>query len=51
MMFALQLEAKIEELNKEVKAAKDKLITQDAAAKNAIQQLHKEMTFRMDQVS
>ncbi|XP_059586122.1 coiled-coil domain-containing protein 186 isoform X2 [Alligator mississippiensis] len=46
-----QLEAKIEELNKEVKAAKDKLITQDAAAKNAIQQLHKEMTFRMDQAN
>ncbi|XP_019358402.1 PREDICTED: coiled-coil domain-containing protein 186 isoform X1 [Gavialis gangeticus] len=46
-----QLEAKIEELNKEVKAAKDKLTTQDAAAKNAIQQLHKEMTFRMDQAN
>lgn len=40
----------MEELNKEVKASKDKLVTQDAAAKNAIQQLHKEMAFRMEQV-
>ena len=40
----------MEELNKEVKASKDKLLTQDAAAKNAIQQLHKEMAFRMEQV-
>ncbi|NXG41275.1 CC186 protein, partial [Psilopogon haemacephalus] len=45
-----QLEARIEELHKEVKASKDKLLTQDAAAKNAIQQLHKEMAFRMEQV-
>lgn len=40
----------MEELNKELKASKDKLVTQDAAAKNAIQQLHKEMAFRMEQV-
>lgn len=40
----------MEELNKEVKASKDKLLTQDAAAKNAIQQLHKEMALRMEQV-
>ncbi|OXB62011.1 hypothetical protein ASZ78_006718 [Callipepla squamata] len=46
-----QLEARIEELNKEVKANKDKLLTQDAAAKNAIQQLHKEMAFRMEQAN
>ncbi|KFV74712.1 Uncharacterized protein C10orf118 [Dryobates pubescens] len=46
-----QLEARIEELNKEVKASKDKLSTQDAAAKNAIQQLHKEMAFRMEQAN
>ncbi|NXN58324.1 CC186 protein, partial [Rynchops niger] len=46
-----QLEARMEELNKEVKAAKDKLLTQDAAAKNAIQQLHKEMAFRMEQAN
>ncbi|XP_067156376.1 coiled-coil domain-containing protein 186 isoform X2 [Apteryx mantelli] len=46
-----QLEARIEELNKEVKTSKDKLLSQDAAAKNAIQQLHKEMAFRMDQAN
>ncbi|NXG12152.1 CC186 protein, partial [Sakesphorus luctuosus] len=46
-----QLEARIEELNKEVKASKDKLVTQDAAAKNTIQQLHKEMAFRMEQAN
>lgn len=33
-----------------MKAGKDKLLTQDAAAKNAIQQLHKEMAYRMEQV-
>ncbi|XP_040419513.1 coiled-coil domain-containing protein 186 isoform X2 [Cygnus olor] len=46
-----QLEARIEELIKEVKAGKDKLLTQDAAAKNAIQQLHKEMAYRMEQAN
>ncbi|NXW15013.1 CC186 protein, partial [Circaetus pectoralis] len=46
-----QLEARMEELNKEVKTSKDKLLTQDAAAKNAIQQLHKEMALRMEQAN
>ncbi|XP_009693929.1 PREDICTED: coiled-coil domain-containing protein 186 [Cariama cristata] len=46
-----QLEARMEELNKEVKASKDRLLSQDAAAKNAIQQLHKEMAFRMEQAN
>ncbi|NXR41521.1 CC186 protein, partial [Zosterops hypoxanthus] len=46
-----QLEARIDELNKEVKASKDRLVTQDAAAKNTIQQLHKEMAFRMEQAN
>nr|XP_008112933.1 PREDICTED: coiled-coil domain-containing protein 186 isoform X1 [Anolis carolinensis]XP_008112934.1 PREDICTED: coiled-coil domain-containing protein 186 isoform X1 [Anolis carolinensis] len=46
-----QLEVRIEDLQKEVKAAKDKLASQDAAAKNAIQQLHKEMAFRTDQAN
>ncbi|XP_065408507.1 coiled-coil domain-containing protein 186 isoform X2 [Chrysemys picta bellii] len=46
-----QLESRIEELKKEVKTAKDKLVTQDAAVKNTIQQLHKEMAFRMDQAN
>lgn len=46
----MQLESRIEELNKEVKASKDRLVAQDIAAKNAIQQLHKEMAHRMEQV-
>ncbi|KAK1333458.1 hypothetical protein QTO34_005842 [Cnephaeus nilssonii] len=46
-----QLESKIEELNKEVKASKDKLIAQDNATKNAVQQLHKEMAHRMEQAN
>ncbi|NXF17936.1 CC186 protein, partial [Rhodinocichla rosea] len=46
-----QLEARIEELNKEVKASKDRLVTQDAAARNTIQQLHKEMAIRMEQAN
>ncbi|XP_012873218.1 PREDICTED: coiled-coil domain-containing protein 186 [Dipodomys ordii] len=46
-----QLESRIEELNKEIKASKDKLVAQDIAAKNAIQQLHKEMAQRMEQAN
>ncbi|XP_040848006.1 coiled-coil domain-containing protein 186 [Ochotona curzoniae] len=46
-----QLESRIEELTKEVKASRDKLIAQDVAAKNAIQQLHKEMAQRMEQAN
>ncbi|KAL0616593.1 Coiled-coil domain-containing protein 186 [Plecturocebus cupreus] len=46
-----QLESRIEELTKEVKASKDKLVTQDIAAKNAIQQLNKEMAQRLEQAN
>ncbi|MEE6486782.1 hypothetical protein FKM82_014707 [Ascaphus truei] len=46
-----QLEGRIEDLYKELKASKDRLMAQDAAAKNAIQQLHKEMAFRTDQAN
>ncbi|XP_036867277.2 coiled-coil domain-containing protein 186 [Manis javanica] len=46
-----QLESRIEELSKEVKVSKDKLVAQDFAAKNAIQQLHKEMAHRMEQAN
>ncbi|XP_058044583.1 coiled-coil domain-containing protein 186 [Ahaetulla prasina] len=46
-----QLEVRIEELQKEAKTVKEKLVSQDAAAKNAIQQLHKEMAFRTDQAN
>ncbi|KAM8924751.1 coiled-coil domain-containing protein 186 [Pelodytes ibericus] len=46
-----QLEGRIEELNRELKGSRDKLMGQDAAAKNAIQQLHKEMAFRTEQAN
>ncbi|XP_015671313.1 coiled-coil domain-containing protein 186 [Protobothrops mucrosquamatus] len=46
-----QLEVRIEDVQKEAKTVKDKLVSQDAAAKNAIQQLHKEMAFRTDQAN
>ncbi|XP_072479258.1 coiled-coil domain-containing protein 186 [Notamacropus eugenii] len=46
-----QLETRIEELNKDINISKEKLVTQDTAAKNAIQQLHKEMAFRMEQAN
>ncbi|MGH0166961.1 UNVERIFIED_CONTAM: hypothetical protein FKN15_051857 [Acipenser sinensis] len=42
-------EARVEELTKELKASKDKLVSQDAAAKNAIHQVQREMAFRLDQ--
>ncbi|XP_029395042.1 coiled-coil domain-containing protein 186 isoform X2 [Mus pahari] len=46
-----QLELRIEELNKEIKASKDQLVAQDVTAKNAVQQIHKEMAQRMDQAN
>uniref|UniRef100_A0A4X2MDM7 Coiled-coil domain containing 186 n=1 Tax=Vombatus ursinus TaxID=29139 RepID=A0A4X2MDM7_VOMUR len=46
-----QLETRIEELNKDINISKEKLVMQDTAAKNAIQQLHKEMAFRMEQAN
>ncbi|XP_068114110.1 coiled-coil domain-containing protein 186 [Hyperolius riggenbachi] len=46
-----QLEGRIEDLTREVRTTKEKMAAQDAAAKNAIQQLHKEMTFRTEQAN
>ncbi|NXW03395.1 CC186 protein, partial [Fregetta grallaria] len=46
-----QLEARPPQLNKEVKVSKDKLSPPDAAAKNAIQQLHNPPAFRMEQAN
>lgn len=46
----LQLEGKVEELLKELKESQDKLIHQDQAAKAALQQMQKEMTYRLEQV-
>lgn len=40
----------MEELLKELKESRDKLIHQDQAAKSALQQMQKEMTYRLEQV-
>lgn len=40
----------MEELLKELKESRDKLIQQDHAAKSALQMMQKEMTFRLEQV-
>lgn len=46
----LQLEGRVEELLKELKESRDKFIHQDQAAKTALQQMQKEMTYRLEQV-
>lgn len=46
----MQLEGRVEELLKELKESRDKLIHQDQAAKAALQQMQKEMTYRLEQV-
>ncbi|XP_069835851.1 coiled-coil domain-containing protein 186 isoform X2 [Dendropsophus ebraccatus] len=46
-----QLEGRIEDLSRELKMAKDRLIAQDATSKNTIQQLHKEMAVRTEQAN
>lgn len=46
----LQLEGRVEELLKELKESRDKLIHQDQAAKAALTQMQKEMTYRLEQV-
>lgn len=40
----------MEELLKELKESRDKVIHQDQAAKTALQQMQKEMTYRLEQV-
>ncbi|XP_067431715.1 coiled-coil domain-containing protein 186 isoform X2 [Thunnus thynnus] len=46
-----KLEGRVEELLKELKESRDKLIHQDQAAKAALQQMQKEMTYRLEQVN
>ncbi|XP_042363447.1 coiled-coil domain-containing protein 186 isoform X2 [Plectropomus leopardus] len=45
-----KLEGRVEELLKELKESRDKLIHQDQAAKAALQQMQKEMSYRLEQV-
>ncbi|XP_066520335.1 coiled-coil domain-containing protein 186 [Hoplias malabaricus] len=44
-----KFESRVEELLKEAKESKDKLVHQDQAAKNAIQQMQREMAYRLEQ--
>ncbi|XP_059180577.1 coiled-coil domain-containing protein 186 isoform X2 [Centropristis striata] len=46
-----KLEGRVEELLKELKESRDKLIHQDQAAKAALQQMQKEMSYRIEQVN
>ncbi|XP_051968554.1 coiled-coil domain-containing protein 186-like [Xyrauchen texanus] len=41
----------VEELLKELKDSRDRLVHQDQAAKNAIQQMQREMTYRLEQAN
>uniref|UniRef100_A0A8C2A8F7 Si:ch211-225b10.4 n=1 Tax=Cyprinus carpio TaxID=7962 RepID=A0A8C2A8F7_CYPCA len=46
-----KFENRVEELMKELKDSKDKLVHQDQAAKNAIQQMQREMAYRLEQAN
>ncbi|XP_018426258.1 PREDICTED: coiled-coil domain-containing protein 186 [Nanorana parkeri] len=46
-----QLEGRMEELGRELRTARDRMVAQDAAAKNSIQQLHKELAIRTEQAN
>uniref|UniRef100_H3DNI5 Coiled-coil domain containing 186 n=1 Tax=Tetraodon nigroviridis TaxID=99883 RepID=H3DNI5_TETNG len=46
-----KLEGRVEELLKELKESRDKVIHQDQAAKTALQQMQKEMTYRLEQAN
>ncbi|XP_060795912.1 coiled-coil domain-containing protein 186 [Neoarius graeffei] len=44
-----KFESRVEQLLKELKESKDKLVHQDQAAKNTIQQMQREMSYRFEQ--
>lgn len=46
-----QLEGRIEELSRDLKTSRDRLIAQDANSKHTIQHLHKEMGLRTEQAN
>uniref|UniRef100_A0A673AP10 Uncharacterized protein n=1 Tax=Sphaeramia orbicularis TaxID=375764 RepID=A0A673AP10_9TELE len=46
-----KLEGRVEELLKELKESRDKLIHQDQAAKAALQQMQREMAYRVEQLN
>ncbi|KAJ7984650.1 hypothetical protein DPEC_G00356960 [Dallia pectoralis] len=45
----MKLEGRLDELLKELKESKDKLVSQDCAAKTALQQMQREMAYRVEQ--
>uniref|UniRef100_A0A673XE86 Coiled-coil domain containing 186 n=1 Tax=Salmo trutta TaxID=8032 RepID=A0A673XE86_SALTR len=49
MCTVKKLEGRVEELLRELKESRDKLVYQDGAAKNALQQLHRETAYRLEQ--
>uniref|UniRef100_A0A7N6BA68 Uncharacterized protein n=1 Tax=Anabas testudineus TaxID=64144 RepID=A0A7N6BA68_ANATE len=46
-----KLEGRVEELMKELRESRDKFIHQDQAAKSALQQMQKEMAYRLEQAN
>uniref|UniRef100_A0A671KJT6 Uncharacterized protein n=1 Tax=Sinocyclocheilus anshuiensis TaxID=1608454 RepID=A0A671KJT6_9TELE len=46
-----KFESRVEELMKDMKDSRDKLVHQDQAAKNAIQQMQREMAYRLEQAN
>ncbi|XP_067286447.1 coiled-coil domain-containing protein 186 isoform X3 [Pseudorasbora parva] len=46
-----KFESRVEELLKELKDSRDKLVHQDHAAKNAIQQIQREIAYRLEQAN
>ncbi|MFT7817229.1 hypothetical protein Z043-113190 [Arapaima gigas] len=46
-----KMEATVEELGRELKASRDKLVQQDNSAKATVQQLQREMSYRLEQAS
>ncbi|KPP68152.1 hypothetical protein Z043_113190 [Scleropages formosus] len=46
-----KMEARVEELGRELKAARDKMVQQESSSKTTMQQLQREMSYRLEQAS
>ncbi|KAG7492509.1 hypothetical protein MATL_G00014750 [Megalops atlanticus] len=51
MITIKKFEARVEELMKELQASKDRLVSQDNAAKGALQQMQREVAYRLEQAN
>ncbi|XP_035260512.1 coiled-coil domain-containing protein 186 [Anguilla anguilla] len=51
LMTIKKFESRVEELRKELQASKDRLAFQDNAAKSALQQMQREMAYRLEQAN